>query len=176
MSTPYAPPMHNSTFSQSTFSISVHSPHTPHTLTHPGIHPHKLASTHYFQPPPLPHRLRKQAVWERAVDWIARHESRVRVEEGRIAGEDFTVWRWIQSDPPPTEEPRKNERDSFWQGKVFEEYPPGMDSRIAPPAGQPSPCIRLKNMFDSARFGMGGVWHGGRGFGRVVTGGCASLP
>lgn len=101
---------------------------------------------------PPSERLRKQAVWERAVDWIARHESRVRVEEGRIAGEDFTVWRWIQSDPPPTEEPRKNERDSFWQGKVFEEYPPGMDSRIAPPAGQPSPCIRLKNMFDSASY------------------------
>ena len=76
-------------------------------------------------------------MWDRAVDWIARHESRVRVEEGRIAGEDFTVWRWIQSDPPPTEEPLKNERDSFWQGKVFEEYPPGMDSCIAPPAGQP---------------------------------------
>ena len=82
----------------------------------------------------------------------------MRVEEGRIAGEDFTVWRWIQSDPPPTEEPLKNERDSFWQGKVFEEYPPGMDSCIAPPAGQPSPCIRLKNMFDSVRFGRGGVW------------------
>ena len=90
-------------------------------------------------------------VWDKAVDWIAHHESRVRVEEGRIAGEDFTVWRWIQSDPPPTEEPPKNDRDRFWQGKAFEDYPPGMDSRMAPPAGQPSPCIRLKNMFDPVR-------------------------
>ena len=88
----------------------------------------------------------------------------MRVEEGRIAGEDFTVWRWIQSDPPPTEEPPRSRsgRDGFWQGKVFEEYPPGMDSRIAPPAGQPSPCIRLKNMFDPVRLdqrGKGGLEH-----------------
>ena len=34
---------------------------------------------------------------------MATKESRVRVETRRIAGEDFTVWRWIHKDPPPTE-------------------------------------------------------------------------
>ena len=44
-----------------------------------------------------------QPIWLKAVEWVAVHESRVRVETRRIAGEDFTVWRWIQDDPPPTE-------------------------------------------------------------------------
>ena len=51
----------------------------------------------------LASRRRKHKLWEKAVQWVAAHESRVRVETRRIAGEDFTVWRWIQDDPPPTE-------------------------------------------------------------------------
>lgn len=49
------------------------------------------------------HRQQKQHIWEKAVDWLATQESRVRVETRRIAGEDFIVWRWIQAEPPPTE-------------------------------------------------------------------------
>ena len=49
------------------------------------------------------HRQRKQHIWEKAVDWLATQESRVRVETRIIAGEEFTVWRWIQAEPPPTE-------------------------------------------------------------------------
>ncbi len=44
-------------------------------------------------------RGRKKKVWDKACKWIAEHESRVRVEMQRIAGEDFQVWRWIQVRP-----------------------------------------------------------------------------
>ena len=48
---------------------------------------------------PLPshtHRAQKQRLWEKSCKWIATHESRVRVETRRMAGEDFEVWMWIQ--------------------------------------------------------------------------------
>ena len=34
---------------------------------------------------------------------------------------------------------------------AFEDYPPGFESKVAPPLGNPSPCIRLKNMFEHVR-------------------------
>lgn len=43
-------------------------------------------------------------IWDKSVKWIAKRESRVRVETRRIAGEDLLVWRWIDhSDPLPTD-------------------------------------------------------------------------
>ena len=124
-------------------------------------------------------------IWEKACQWLAEHESRVRVEKQRIAGEDFDVWRWIQVDPPQTETPwltggqrggggggggqqggstssvRQDMADGGgakkprglgeWRGTAFEDYPPGVDVKVAPPAGSPSPFIRLKNMFEATR-------------------------
>ena len=34
-------------------------------------------------------------MWEKAVAWLAENESRIRVEQVRVAGEDVPVWRWI---------------------------------------------------------------------------------
>jgi hypothetical protein len=39
-----------------------------------------------------------------------------------------------------------------WRGTAFEDYPPGIDVKVAPPAGSPSPFIRLKNMFEATRW------------------------
>ena len=107
------------------------------------------------------HRKRSGRIWEKACLWIAEHESRVRVENQRIAGEDFQVWRWIQVDPLQTEVPWSEDRgeDSTdgakskgdWRGTAFEDCPPGVDAKVAPPAGSPSPFIRLKNMFEATR-------------------------
>ena len=57
-----------------------------------------------------------------------------------------------QVDPPQTEEPptTNSHRRNFWQGRAVEDYPPGVDSKFAPPAGTPSVCIRLKNMFETS--------------------------
>ena len=54
---------------------------------------------------------------------------------------------------PHTEEPdfySKSHRRNFWQGRAFEDYRPGIDSKVAPPAGTPSPCVRL-NMFEATK-------------------------
>lgn len=108
---------------------------------------------------PPSERKAKEQLWGKAVDWIACHESRVRVETRRIAGEDFEVWRWIQADPPPTEEPvslpaassASGRSQGNWHGSVFDHYPPEITTKVAPPAGTPSLCIRLKNMFEPVR-------------------------
>jgi len=49
-----------------------------------------------------------------------------------------------QVDPPHTEEPdssSKSHRRNFWQGRAFEDYPPGIDSKVASCAGTPSPYV-----------------------------------
>lgn len=106
---------------------------------------------------PPSERKSKQQLWEKAVHWIASHESRVRVETRRIAGEDFEVWRWIQEDPPPTEisvpppASTTSRSQCDWHGSVFDHYPPEITTKVAPPTGTPSLCIRLKNMFEPVR-------------------------
>ncbi|XP_077194824.1 inner nuclear membrane protein Man1 isoform X2 [Paroedura picta] len=59
---------------------------------------------------PIPHvrdslippqdRKKLKRVWNRAVDFLAANESRVRTETRRIGGADFLVWRWIQPSTP----------------------------------------------------------------------------
>lgn len=108
---------------------------------------------------PPSERKAKEQLWNKAIYWIASHESRVRVETRRIAGEDFEVWRWIQEDPPPTDvpvskpppKPPQSSGDRShgnWHGSVFDHYPPEITTKVAPPTGTPSLCIRLKNMFE----------------------------
>ena len=43
-------------------------------------------------------RKAKQRVWKKAVAWMAENESRVRVEQLRVAGEYVLVWRWIHKE------------------------------------------------------------------------------
>lgn len=100
---------------------------------------------------PPPERKHKQRTWDKAVDWLASYESRVRVETRKIAGEEFTVWRWIQIGPPSTDNPAYLIRGKNWQGSAIDDYPPALSAKIAPPTGQPSKCIRLKNMFEGVR-------------------------
>ena len=47
--------------------------------------------------------MRREHIWKKAVDWIAKSDSRVRIESQMIAGEQFDVWKWIQVDSPATE-------------------------------------------------------------------------
>lgn len=37
----------------------------------------------------------KQKIWERAVKYIAEHESRIRTEVQTVRGEPSEVWRWL---------------------------------------------------------------------------------
>ena len=92
------------------------------------------------------------------------------MERQRIAGEDFDVWKWIQEDPPQTEdtlfvdEARKAgpspvitasaRKKNWYNGTTFDDDTgrnTGRNSRINSPYGTPSPCIRLKNMFEAVK-------------------------
>ncbi|XP_039620752.1 LEM domain-containing protein 2-like [Polypterus senegalus] len=45
---------------------------------------------------PPQNRRRMRGIWDKAVEFLASNESRIRTETHRIAGEDFLVWRWTQ--------------------------------------------------------------------------------
>ncbi|XP_006628666.2 LEM domain-containing protein 2 isoform X2 [Lepisosteus oculatus] len=45
---------------------------------------------------PPQNRRRMRRVWDKAVEFLASHESRIRTESHRVGGEDFLVWRWTQ--------------------------------------------------------------------------------
>ncbi|XP_066559104.1 LEM domain-containing protein 2 isoform X2 [Amia ocellicauda] len=45
---------------------------------------------------PPQNRRRMRCVWDKAVEFVASQESRIRTESHRVAGEDFLVWRWTQ--------------------------------------------------------------------------------
>lgn len=90
------------------------------------------------------------------------------MERQRIAGEDFDVWKWIQEDPPPTEDTvflkdgnkmesssvtivASSRKKNWYNGTTFDDATGRNNSRINSPYGSPSPCIRLKNMFEAVK-------------------------
>uniref|UniRef100_A0ACB8FNX8 Inner nuclear membrane protein Man1 n=1 Tax=Sphaerodactylus townsendi TaxID=933632 RepID=A0ACB8FNX8_9SAUR len=109
---------------------------------------------------PIPHvrdslippqdRKKMKKVWNRAVDFLAANESRVRTETRRIGGADFLVWRWIQPSTPCDKMlviPSK-----VWQGQAFH-----LDRRNSPPNSL-TPCLKIRNMFDPV-MEIGDHWH-----------------
>lgn len=41
-------------------------------------------------------RRKRQSVWDQSVRFLSDNESRIRVENQKISGEVFEVWRWLQ--------------------------------------------------------------------------------
>ncbi|XP_066580268.1 inner nuclear membrane protein Man1 [Amia ocellicauda] len=99
---------------------------------------------------PIPHvrdslvqpqnRKKMRNVWERAVNFLATNESRIRTETQRIGGADFLVWRWTQ--PSSTCDKISIMPSKVWQGKAFP-----LDRRNSPPNSL-TPCLKIRNMFD----------------------------
>ncbi|XP_063783624.1 inner nuclear membrane protein Man1 [Pseudophryne corroboree] len=108
---------------------------------------------------PIPHvrdslipacdRKKKKKVWERAVEFLAANESRVRTESQKINGADFIVWKWIQ---PSTCEKLSAIPSKVWQGQAFH-----LDKRNSPPNSL-TPCLKIRNMFDPV-MEIGDHWH-----------------
>ncbi|XP_036314886.1 inner nuclear membrane protein Man1 isoform X2 [Pipistrellus kuhlii] len=99
----------------------------------------------------LPHdRKRMKKVWDRAVDFLAANESRVRTETRRIGGADFLVWRWIQ--PSASCDKILVIPSKVWQGQAFH-----LDRRNSPPNSL-TPCLKIRNMFDPV-MEIGDQWH-----------------
>uniref|UniRef100_A0A8D0L8J4 Inner nuclear membrane protein Man1 n=1 Tax=Sphenodon punctatus TaxID=8508 RepID=A0A8D0L8J4_SPHPU len=109
---------------------------------------------------PIPHvrdslippkdRKKMKKVWNRAVDFLAANESRVRTETRRIGGADFLVWRWIQ--PSTSCDKILLIPSKVWQGQAFH-----LDRRNSPPNSL-TPCLKIRNMFDPV-MEVGDHWH-----------------
>ncbi|XP_016055173.1 PREDICTED: inner nuclear membrane protein Man1 [Miniopterus natalensis] len=98
-----------------------------------------------------PHdRKTMKKVWDRAVDFLAANESRVRTETRRIGGADFLVWRWIQ--PSASCDKILVIPSKVWQGQAFH-----LDRRNSPPNSL-TPCLKIRNMFDPV-MEIGDQWH-----------------
>ncbi|KAJ8301744.1 hypothetical protein KUTeg_020731 [Tegillarca granosa] len=80
------------------------------------------------------HRKKLMPIWNKAVKFIRENESRVRFEIQTIQGEDFEVFKWIQSAPAGSK---------VWQGQAFGE---NNSSAITLTYG-PTPCLKIRNMF-----------------------------
>ncbi|NXD72456.1 MAN1 protein, partial [Eolophus roseicapillus] len=89
----------------------------------------------------LPQDRRKmKKVWNRAVDFLAANESRVRTETRRIGGAEFLVWKWMQ--PSAACDKILVIPSKVWQGQAFH-----LDRRNSPPNSL-TPCLKIRNMFD----------------------------
>ncbi|KAL5015529.1 hypothetical protein ScPMuIL_009799 [Solemya velum] len=99
-------------------------------------HPPYLAVQHIRdQLLPPSQRRQLQPIWDKAVKFIEANESRIRVENQTIQGEDFAVWRWLQNFP---------NGKKVWQGQAFGEHSPGSALNYSP-----TQCLKIRNMFDA---------------------------
>lgn len=86
----------------------------------------------------LPQNREKMAsVWDAAVKFIQRNESRVRMEVQSVDGEDCRVWRWISPHSSP-------KRSASWQGQAFETQEGSVNNLVV----SPTPCLKIRHMFD----------------------------
>ncbi|XP_005155219.3 inner nuclear membrane protein Man1 [Melopsittacus undulatus] len=99
--------------------------------------------------PPQDRRKMKK-VWNRAVDFLAANESRVRTETRRIGGAEFLVWKWMQ--PSAVCDKILVIPSKVWQGQAFH-----LDRRNSPPNSL-TPCLKIRNMFDPV-MEIGDHWH-----------------
>uniref|UniRef100_A0A1E1WLP0 LEM domain-containing protein n=1 Tax=Pectinophora gossypiella TaxID=13191 RepID=A0A1E1WLP0_PECGO len=82
-------------------------------------------------------REKMASVWDAAVKFIQRNESRVRMEVQSVDGEDCRVWRWISAHSSP-------KRSAAWQGQAFETQEGSVNNLTV----SPTPCLKIRHMFD----------------------------
>uniref|UniRef100_A0A8C5TTM4 LEM domain containing 3 n=1 Tax=Malurus cyaneus samueli TaxID=2593467 RepID=A0A8C5TTM4_9PASS len=95
-------------------------------------------------------RRKMNKVWNRAVDFLAANESRVRTETRRVGGAEFMVWKWMQ--PSAACDKILVIPSKVWQGQAFH-----LDRRNSPPNSL-TPCLKIRNMFDPV-MEIGDHWH-----------------
>ncbi|CAG4914525.1 unnamed protein product [Colias eurytheme] len=82
-------------------------------------------------------REKMASVWDAAVKFIQKNESRVRMEVQSVDGEDCRVWRWIASHNSP-------KRSASWQGQAFETQEGSVNNLTV----SPTPCLKIRSMFE----------------------------
>lgn len=58
-------------------------------------------------------RAAMKPIWDKAVEFIAVHESRVRVEMRRVQSEDFAVWYWLEASKTSQPQPDSTSSSDF---------------------------------------------------------------
>lgn len=89
----------------------------------------------------LPPKQRQKLMprWEKAVKFIEVNESRIRIENQSVQGEEFLVWRWL---------PACSNGGKYWQGQAFGENHAASSGGGSLPYS-PTPCLKIRNMFDA---------------------------
>lgn len=103
-------------------------------------HPEFIPVSHVrdqLLPPKQRQNLRPR--WEKAVKFIEANESRIRIENQSVQGEEFLVWRWL---------PACSNGGKYWQGQAFGENNAAAGSGGSLPYS-PTPCLKIRNMFDA---------------------------
>lgn len=93
-------------------------------------------------------RERKKKMWADAVKYVEENESRIRKEVQLYQGEDYDVWRWIGSHQQSPPKPKT------WQGEAFETS----KDNINTPSTSPTPCLKIRHMFDPKNETTDGDW------------------
>lgn len=81
-------------------------------------------------------REKMSSIWDAAVKFIQKNESRVRLEVQSVDGEDCKVWRWISHGSP--------KRNTAWQGQAFETQEGSVNNLSI----SPTPCLKIRHMFE----------------------------
>ncbi|XP_067683676.1 inner nuclear membrane protein Man1-like isoform X1 [Haliotis asinina] len=112
-----------------------------------GSH-HQFLAVQHVRDQLLPPSRRKelQPIWDKAVQFIEKNESRIRLEEQTIEGEEFRVWRWIHNSP---------NGGKVWQGQAFGEHNDDSSNTVM---YCPTPCLKIRNMFDADVEGEDPAW------------------
>ncbi|XP_047510447.1 inner nuclear membrane protein Man1-like [Pieris napi] len=82
-------------------------------------------------------REKMSSIWDAAVQFIQKNESRVRMEVQSVDGEDGRVWRWVASHSSP-------KRSASWQGQAFETQEGSVNNLTV----SPTPCLKIRSMFE----------------------------
>eukprot|EP00095_Tigriopus_kingsejongensis_P008817 maker-scaffold1296_size49803-snap-gene-0.16 protein:Tk08817 transcript:maker-scaffold1296_size49803-snap-gene-0.16-mRNA-1 annotation:"inner nuclear membrane protein man1-like" len=128
-------------------------------------------------PPQEREKKRRKRIWSQVVKYINDSESRVRVDVQKIFSEEHAVWQWLpdlqwspmnQHGPNPYVTPHTmapptsfvhtpvSSASPQWQGSAFTV----LNRNVASPAVAPTPCVKVRHMFDSTlqKSGPGWVW------------------
>ncbi|CAL8133625.1 unnamed protein product [Orchesella dallaii] len=84
---------------------------------------------------PPKERQKKEALWNKVVDYISNNESRVREEIQHISGEEFRVWRWLPSASPLVSKRFSSINNKSNRYSVSTPIP----QNVTPPTSVPSP-------------------------------------
>ena len=100
-------------------------------------------------------RKRKQYLWDKVVQYIRQHESRVREDVQTILGEEYQVWQWIPENmgrwatntPNPYVPIRTpmTPASPQWQGSAFN----SLNKNVAAPSTAPTTCLKVRHMFNA---------------------------